>query len=91
MPSTNWQAMSGSSSAPSSRVSALARITVTGVRSSWDALATKSRLMPSTWRRAVMSCSSTIWPPSDGRATRADSTLGGGPTIVTSARGSGPA
>ena len=54
LPRNLW-AVSGCSIAPSSRASTNPRIEVSGVRSSWEAFATKSRRMSSTLRRSVAS------------------------------------
>ena len=59
---TNRRAASGSSRAPSSSVSAKPLIEVTGVLSSWETFATKSRLTASSRLRRVTSLSTTTAP-----------------------------
>ena len=53
--SRNFRLFAGSSSAPSSSVSAYPRMAVSGVRSSCETLATKSLRMFSSWLMRVMS------------------------------------
>ncbi|MCB9646599.1 MAG: hypothetical protein H6730_08415 [Deltaproteobacteria bacterium] len=64
MASTKLRERRGSSSPPSSRVSALARMIDTGVRSSCETLATKSFRTVSRRRISVTSCITTTVPAS---------------------------
>ena len=63
---TNSTDACGSSSAPSSSVSAAARIAAIGVRSSWLTLATKSRRIFSSRRSSVTSLSTVTTPRASG-------------------------
>jgi hypothetical protein len=66
----NWRLVSSGGSS-SARVSANPATTVSGVRSSCETLATKSRRMSSSWRMRVRSNkASTAPPPDSGRAVR---------------------
>ena len=75
------RAVSGSSTAPSSRASTNPRIEVRGVRSSWEALATKSRRIRSRRRRSV-----TSWKVSDRAVGRRLGSPGKGTAVSAKTR-----
>jgi hypothetical protein len=75
----NWGTLSGAFSSATCSVSAEARIELTGVLSSWEALVTKSRRTSSTRRRSVMSDTTTSARPSSKGDTITRSTRAGRP------------
>ena len=84
--SVNRRAAGGSSSAPSRRVSAAARIDAAGVFSSWDAFATKSRRTASSLRASVTSRTTTSTdPPSPIGCELASSQRVGAPVSTSTA------